>query len=101
LALAEAASLGQRERVWQLVGPRTRKRLEDSAALLAATASRRRIEPYELLATGWFPPKFRIDEAQVSEREDDHAWVELESRAGDHDRVECVREGGFWKVELP
>jgi len=99
-ALSEAASAGDREAVFALVGPRTRRTLESGAATAAQLSGRRRVQPVELLGVGWFPPTFQISEVRELERHGNEATVEVSSRDGHTARAECVRVDGNWRVEL-
>jgi hypothetical protein len=82
-----------------LLGPAARANLEERAAR-ASQMQGRRTEPYELFAAGRFGLKFRPQsmKALVS---GERAIVEVtgDPRALEHARVECVREGGGWRVE--
>ena len=99
-ALAEAAAAGDREGVFALVGPRTRHALEVGAATAAQLSGRRRVQPIELLAVGWFPPTFQLSEVRELDRHGNEATVEVSSKAGHTARVSCVRVDGNWRVEL-
>jgi hypothetical protein len=101
-ALAEAAVDGDRDAAWRLLGPATRKKLSDNAKRTAEMSGQREVPAKEMLAVGWFTPRFRVrDVREVSRTGGDHALVEVRG-AGDQeiDRIDCVRENGAWKVEL-
>jgi len=102
-ALIEAAADGDRPAAFRLLGPATRTRLAASARRTAELSGQRELPAHEMLAVGWFPPRFHARTVrEVSRTGGDHALVEVR---GDHDgeleRVDCVREQGAWKVELP
>lgn len=99
--LIEASLDGDRGAVWRLLGPATRERLRQGAKRAAEMSGRRAVVPEELLAVGWLPPRFHVDEVRELERSGDHATVEVRGRAGERETVACVRVGGAWKVELP
>jgi hypothetical protein len=100
-ALVAAASEGQRQKVYELVGPQTRKKLTEAAEQAARSSGRRQLDPWEMLAVGWFVPAYRIENLRVTEESADRATVDIEGTTGEHQSVVCVREGGYWKVELP
>jgi hypothetical protein len=100
-ALAEAAADGDREEVWRLLGPNTRARLEADARRAAEQSGRRVQPPMEMLAVGWFPPRFRVADVREVERAGDRATVEVWGKEGQRELVTCVRVSQAWKVELP
>lgn len=100
-ALTEAAEAGNRDAVWALLGPATRKRLAADAARAAQAAGRREIVPQDLLAAGWAPPRWRAAELDVIARDGDHATVEVTGAHRERETVACVRVDGQWRVELP
>jgi hypothetical protein len=100
-AFAESAADGDRAGVWRLLGPATRGRLEADAKRAAELAGRRSIKPEEMLAVGWFPPKMHIVDVRERSREGDHATVEVVGKDGEREQVQCVKDHGAWKVELP
>ncbi|MSP58925.1 MAG: hypothetical protein EXR72_01050 [Myxococcales bacterium] len=99
--LSEAAREGDLGRVMRLIGPRTRARLEADARRAGEQAGRRKIQPSELLAAGWTPPRYEFTEVYEVSRSGEVAEVEIAGRHGERERVEVVREGKEWKVELP
>jgi hypothetical protein len=99
--LIEASLDGDRGAVWRLIGPATRARLRASAQRAAEMSGRRAIEPEELLAVGWLPPRFHVDEVRELERSGDHSTVEVRGTSGERETVACVRVDGAWKIELP
>jgi hypothetical protein len=96
----EAASTnGQMREVYTLLGPATRKNLEDRAAR-AGRIQGRRIEPYEMLAQGRFALKFR-PKSMTSHTEGDVAIVDVVGYdQNETAEVKAVRENGVYKVEL-
>jgi hypothetical protein len=53
-----------------------------------------------MLAVGWVPARFHLDDAREVGRDGDRAVVAVSARSGEEERVSCVRVGGAWKVEL-
>ncbi len=102
-ALAEAAVDGDRDAAWRLLGSATRKKLADHAKRTAELSGQREVPAKEMLAVGWFAPRFRVhDVREVSRTGGDHALVEVRgANEGEVERIDCVREAGAWKVELP
>ncbi len=100
-ALGEAALDGDRAAVWKLLGPATRARLTADAERAARLEGRRSLPPEEMLAVGWFPPRFHLEGAREISRDGARATVEVRGEKGERETVACVKEGGAWKVELP
>jgi hypothetical protein len=104
-AFARAAdrrsSARDRERVIELIGPRTRARLEARARLASQQAGARHpLEWKEMLVVGMARPRYPVEQVRVLEEGPTHALVEV--RGGDQrEAVELVREGKLWKLELP
>jgi len=84
---------------YRLLGPAARSNLEERAER-ASQMQGRRTEPYELFAAGRFGLKFRPQSMKATVS-GDRATVEVtgDPRALEHATVECVREGGGWRVE--
>jgi hypothetical protein len=99
--LAEAAQAGERAEVYQLLGPATRAKLDADARRAAALSGRRAVPPEEMLAVGWFAPRFALDDVRELERSGERATVEVRGQKGERQRITCVRDGGQWRVELP
>ena len=100
-ALTEAAQAGDRAEVWRLVGPRTRARLTADAQRAGVLAGRRPAPGEQMLAVGWFAPRFTAEQVEELSRNGDRATVEVRGAHGEREQVECVRVDGEWKVELP
>jgi hypothetical protein len=100
-ALAEAAQAGDRAEVWRLVGPATRAKLSEDAKKAGALAGRRPASPEQMLAVGWFSPKYQPDQVRELSRSGERAQVEVIGPKGEWQEVSCVRVDGQWKVELP
>lgn len=100
-ALAEAAQDGDRAAAFRLLGPATRTRLDADAKRAAQLSGRRAVAPEEMLAVGWFPARFHLDDARERSRSGGHATVEVVGAHGEREQVACVEVGGSWKVELP
>lgn len=100
-ALAEAAADGDRAAAFRLLAPETRARLEADARRAGELAGGRALKAEELLAVGWFPPRFRAGDVREKSRDGDRATVEVRGEKGEREDVTCVRENGAWKVELP
>jgi hypothetical protein len=94
-----AARSGDRQAVWALLGPATRRRLEDAA--LAATekvGGTRRYDALDMLdvAASDGPP---VD-VVLRERRGGQAIVDLLGAAGLKDTLTLVEVGQTWRVEL-
>ncbi len=99
--LAEAAREGDSERIFRLLGPETRARLTEDAHLATVQAGQRTLKPSDLLAAGWTPPRYESESFRVAQQTGDRAVVLVTGRHGEQDRIELVREGDRWLVELP
>jgi len=66
-----------------------------------ALAGRRPVPPEQMLAVGWFSPKYQPDQVRELTRSGDRAQVEVIGPKGEWQEVTCVRVDGQWKVELP
>jgi hypothetical protein len=100
-ALAEAGADGDRDQAWRLLGPATRARLQADAARAAEQSGRRALPASEMLAVGWFAPRFRPREVRELARAAERATVEVRGEHGELEVVSCVRVDGQWRVELP
>ncbi|MDB4967222.1 MAG: hypothetical protein JWN44_2911 [Myxococcales bacterium] len=100
-ALAEAAESGDRDAVYERLGPATRARLAADALKAAQAAGRREIGAKDLVAAGWSPPRWRAAEFDVMSRSGDRATVEVRGPAHERETVTCVQLDGEWRVELP
>jgi hypothetical protein len=100
-AFSEAARSGAQHEVWRLLGPKSRDRITADAQRAAELSGRRALPAESLLAVGWSPPKFRVAEIRERTVQGDRALVEVRGPAGEVALVDCVREGGAWKIELP
>jgi hypothetical protein len=100
-ALQEAAETGDRDAVWQLLGPATRARLTADAQKAAQAAGRRELSGRDLLAAGWSAPRWHAAEYDVLAADSSSATVEVRGPAHERETLRCVRQGSQWTVELP
>ena len=100
-ALAEAAESGDRDAVYDLLGPATRARLAADAEHAASAAGRRELGPKDLVAAGWSTARWRAVDFDVLARAGDHATVEVRGAGHERETVSCVLVDGNWRVELP
>jgi hypothetical protein len=99
-ALLAAARAGDREQVLALLGPATRARLDRAAARASELeGGGRRHRAIDLLEVG--APDHEPLALAVQDEQGDRAAVELVDRSGARTRLELVRVGGAWRVELP
>ncbi len=101
-AFIDAAQTADRARVLRLLGPATRARLDEAAAKASTLSGRRRMEPAELVAVGWFAPRLRaaVDVRERS-RQGNSATVEVSGPHGERQEVSCIRTAQGWQLELP
>ena len=96
------APLHERERIFDLLGPKTRARLEQSAVLAGQQAGLRRAFTWkDMLVAGLAHPRHELREVRRLSGEGNRAIVEVVATDGTREQVEVVQEGGAWKVELP
>jgi hypothetical protein len=100
-SLIAAARAGDRVAVYQRLGPRTRKRIDELLSSAQRTGATRILRPEDLVTVGWVPPAGAAAGTRTLHRDGDEAEVEVYSGGGDRQSVRVVREGKSWKVELP
>jgi hypothetical protein len=86
-------------RVYQLLGPAARANLTERARR-ASGLQGRHVEPWDMLAAGFFGVAFR-PQTMRSTIVGDRATVDVfgEDPRGEHASVACVREGQQWRIE--
>jgi hypothetical protein len=98
--MVRAAKTGDREAVFELLGPATRARLDAEAKratdLVGASV---RYTAKDLVSIG-SSEGTTLTDLTVIEQHDDNAVVEVVSAAG-RSRVDLVRVDGRWRIELP
>lgn len=100
-SLIAAARAGDRVAVYQRLGPRTRKRIDELLSSAQRTGATRILRPEDLVTVGWVPPAWEAAGTRTLHRDGDEAEVEVYSGGGDRQSVRVVREAKSWKVELP
>ncbi len=100
-ALAEASEAGDRDAVYELLGPATRARLAADADRAAHEAGRHELGPVDLVGAGWSAPRWRAVDFDVLTRSGDRATVEVRGAAHERETLTCVLVDGAWRVELP
>jgi hypothetical protein len=99
---AAAAGADDREALYKLLGPETRRRLQTAAKRATDLAgSAQRYSALDMISIGKSadtpPPK----EFVVKERSESRAVVEIVGPPGEHAFVTVVRTDGAWRIELP
>jgi hypothetical protein len=100
-AFAAATRAGDRRASWELLGPRTRARIEAEAqAATEKVGGGRRYGPLDVL--GVWAPKHTYEPTDIVVRTEDgdQAVVDVLGPDGRHDALTLVRTGGRWRVEL-
>ena len=99
--LLGAAKTGDRDRVFLMLGPTTRERLEAAAKhaseLVGAST---RYTAKDLISIGGSEHIAAPTDITEIEEQGDHAVVEVVSPAG-RARIDLVRIGGRWLIDLP
>jgi hypothetical protein len=100
-AMFEAAKTGDRDVVYELLGPKTRDRLEVEAKhatdLVGAAV---RYSAKDLINIGASDASTTPTDITVIEERGDNALVEVVSPSG-RSRVDLVKIDGRWRIELP
>jgi hypothetical protein len=100
-AMTQAARAGDRQAVFDLLSPDTRKRLEERArAATDLVGSSTRYIALDLISIGASDDDPEPSTMHVVEQTATHAVVEVKSGATVQ-RVELVRVDGQWRVHLP
>jgi hypothetical protein len=99
---AAAASADDREALYRMFGPETRKRLEVAAKRATDLAgSSERYSPLDMISVGRSrdvpPPK----DFAVKEQSESLATVVIIGAMGERSEVTVVRVNGRWRIELP
>lgn len=99
--LLQAAKTGDRDRVFEMLSPTTRERL-DAAAKHATelVGASTRYTAKDLISIGSSEHVAPPTDITVLEEQGEHALVELVSPAG-RARMDLVRVNGRWLIDLP
>lgn len=93
------------EKIYELLAPGTRRKLEEMARLATnLTGGGRKFEPHDLLVAGISVTTARPGEITEEKREGDRAVVRITSGEKDkpiHQDVDLIRVEGHWRVVLP
>lgn len=96
-----AARAGDRDLVFELLAPATRAGLEAEAKRATdLVGAATRYTAKDLISIGAFDAAAAPTHITVIEERGDHAVVEIVSEAG-RARVQLVKTGGRWRVDLP
>jgi hypothetical protein len=96
-----AANAGDSEEVYELLGPRSRSRLDELRQSAKRVSGRLAIEPKDFLSVGRAPAGWEPQGVRLLRKSNIDAVVQVYSAAGDRYSLSLVREGHAWKVELP
>jgi hypothetical protein len=100
-ALIASSRAGDRQAVYQRLGPRPRAHIQELLSSSRKTGATRILKPEDLVTVGWVPPAWESAGTRLLSHHGDDADVEVYSAGGDRQSVHVVRENGSWKVELP
>lgn len=96
-----AATAGNSAEVYELLGPRSRHRLDDLRQSAKRVSGRLALTPQDFLSTGRAPPGWEPQGVRLLNKSNADAVVQVYSAAGDRYSLSLVREGRSWKIELP
>jgi hypothetical protein len=101
-AFVSAARAGDREAVYELLGPRTRAHLEAQAQKATEfVGGSRRFAPTELMSvTSGGIQRSAPRDYELRERDGDTAVVDIVGADGTHNPTTVVKVDGRWRVEL-
>lgn len=101
-AFVSAARAGDRDAVYDLLGPRTRERLDaDARRASDYVGGARRFAPRELLGVGGGADRPAPRDYVLVSREGDTAIVDIVDADGVRSPITVVSVGGRWRVEAP
>jgi hypothetical protein len=99
---ATVASAGDRSAVFRLLGPETQKRLEQAAKRATdLVGGSRRYSPLDMISISRSSDTPPPNDFILRERSESRATVEIVSASGERARVQVVKVGGQWRIELP
>lgn len=96
-----AAHGGHAAEVYALLGPRSRKQLDERRQSAKRVSGRLALSPQDFLSVGRAPPAWEPSGARLLRKTDTEAQVQVHSATGDRYVLTLVREGRRWKLELP
>ncbi|MDX2021089.1 MAG: hypothetical protein SF187_12690 [Deltaproteobacteria bacterium] len=96
-----AANAGNSADVYALLGPNSRKRLDELRQSAKRVSGRLALQPEDFLSVGRAPPAWEPQGVRLLHKSNVDATVQVYSAAGDRYAVNLVRQGHAWKVELP
>jgi hypothetical protein len=99
-SLIAAARAGDRQAVYQRLGPRSRAHIQELLSSSRKTGATRILRPEDLVTVGWVPPAWEYAGTRLLGRHGGEAEVEVYSAAGDRQSVRTIREADGWKVEI-
>jgi hypothetical protein len=92
---------GDRQAVWDHLGPASRERLEKAAwDATQKVGGARRFTALDVLDVGTSATSYLPTGVVLRESKDDHATVDILGPDGRRDELRLVRVTGSWKVEL-
>jgi hypothetical protein len=100
-AFVQAAQRGDKQAVWDLLGPRTREHLQKSAVRATEmVGGARRFSALDLLDVTSEESRYPQGEATLRRQEGSRAIVDVIGPSGHRDALTLVHEAGTWRVEL-
>ena len=96
-----AVNAGNSDDVYELLGPRSRSRLDDLRQSAKRVSGRLALEPKDFLSVGRAPVGWEPQGVRLLHKSNIDAVVQVYSAAGDRYSLNLVREGHAWKIDLP
>ena len=96
-----AANAGNSAQVYDMLGPSSRRRLDDLRQSAKRVSGRLALQPPDFLSAGRAPAAWEPQGVRLLQRSDTDAVVQVFSAVGDRYSLNLVRQGQRWKIELP
>lgn len=96
-----AANAGNSTQVYEMLGPSSRRRLDELRQSAKRVSGRLALQPQDFLFAGRAPAAWEPQGVRLLQRSDTDAVVQVFSAVGDRYSLNLVRQGQRWKIELP
>ncbi len=101
--LKQSSMLNSDQAVFDLLGPKTRARLEQVAGKTTTLmGGRRRVTAAKMFLLGLADPPYKVGKITLQRKQGDRAWVKLEDKKKKYTEIwQLVKVDGRWRIELP